>query len=128
MGARYSRQTGYTISKRSNNRSSVRTIQRRVRLGPTTAKYIGLLVLAILAIIMLTQSSTSSTNAYKQNELRKQISQVDQDIERLKLEAKRAQSIQNIQQTPVKQKMEPVKRVDFVEKGEVAGVNTEKQP
>lgn len=131
MGARYSRHAGYTIARRQQNqRPTMRTVQRRVKFGPTTAKVMGLVVVAILATVMLTQSSTDATNVYKQNNLRKQMSRVDQDIERLRLEAKRAQSIQSIEQTAVKDQMQPTGRIDFVQKeeGDVAGVSTEKQP
>jgi hypothetical protein len=75
---------------------------------------------------MLTQSSTNATSAYKQTAVRKQISQSDQDIEQLKLEAKRAQSLQSVQQTAVKDQMQPATSVDYVEKGDVAGVSTAK--
>lgn len=125
MGAaRYSRSKGYVIA-RSTQRPMVRTTQRRVKLGPTTAKYLGLAVLGVLAIIMLSQSSTNATSAYEQNKIRKESSQVSQDIERLRLEAKRAQSIQSIQDTQVKEQMQPMgDDVEFVETGEVAGAST----
>lgn len=128
MGARYSRQTGYTISRRAIKRPTIRTVQRRVRFGPTAAKFIGLGVLTILAVIMLTQSSTSATQAYKQNQLRQETSQVEQDIARLQLEAKRAQSLENIQKTTLKDQMEPVGGVDFLKPGEVAGASTDQKP
>ena len=129
MSARYSRQAGFTIAKRSSgSRPAIRTVQRRVRFGPTTAKFMGLAVLAILAIVMLSQSGTSATSVYQQNQLRQKTSQVDQEMEALQLEAKRAQSLQSIQQTPVKDKMESVGKVEFVEKGEVAGVSTQAKP
>lgn len=125
MAARYSRHAGYTVSKRAPiRRQTVRTVQRRVRFGPTTAKFFGLAVLAILAVIMLTQSSTNATTAYKQTEIRNQVGQADQDIEQLQLEAKRAQSLQAVQQTPVKDQMQPMGQVDYVEKGDVAGAST----
>ena len=74
---------------------------------------------------MLSQSSTCATSAYKQNVTRNKTSQVSQDIERLRLEAKRAQSIQSIQDTPVKDQMQPMgDDVQFVEPGQVAGVST----
>ena len=127
MGARYSKQAGYTVTRRAPvRRKTVRTVQRGVKFGPTTAKYFGLAVLGILAIVMLTQSSTNATNAYKQNEIKKEISHIDQDVERLKLEAKRAESLQTIQQSALKDQMEPVKQVEPVEKGEIAGASTEK--
>lgn len=123
MSARYSKQQGYVISKRAPNRMTVRSVKRRVRFGPTVAKYIGLGTLAVLAIFMIAQSSTGSTGAYKQNALNKQISQVNQDIQQLQLEAERAQSLQAISNTPVQAQMTPIKNVTYVG-GEVAGVST----
>lgn len=125
MGARYSRTSGYTISRRTApSRSTVRTVQRKVKLGPAAAKIIGIGVLAVLAIMMLVSSSKSSTSLYDQNNTRKQISQVDQDIENLKLQAKRAQSLQEAEQSAVKQDLVPADNVQFIEKGDVAGAST----
>lgn len=127
MGARYSSRSGYTVTRKTPvRRPAVRTVQRRVKFGPTTAKFFGLGVLAILAVVMLTQSSTNATNAYKQSDVREDISHVEQDVERLKLEAKRAESLQSIQDTKVKDQMEPVKSSDYVEAGDVAGASTAK--
>ena len=130
MGARYSRQTGYTMLKRPASRPTIRTVQRRVRFGPTTAKFIGLAVLAILAGLMLTQSGKRATDAYQQNQLRNQTSQVDQDIERLQLEARRLQTVPAISNTPVKNDMTPITKdpVNFVQTGDVAGASTTKNP
>ena len=126
MSARYSKQTGYTVARRSaSTRRSTRTVQRRVKFGPTAAKYFGLAILAVLALITLTSSSSSSTTAYEQTDLRQQSSQVEKDIEQLKLEAKRAQSLQAVQNSSVKEGMEPVKDAGFVESGEVAGATTQ---
>lgn len=104
----------------------VRSTARRVKLGPTTAKFFGLAVVAILAIVMVTQSSSNATTAYKQGDVKQQISTTDQDIERLKLEARRAQSLSQVQQTPIKDQLEQTKQADYTEKGDVAGVSTEK--
>jgi len=125
MGARYSRHSGYTISKRrSATRATVRTAPRTFGFGPNTARYFGLGVLAIIAIVVVTNSSTRATSAYQQNALNQQVGQVNGDIDALKLEAKRAQSLQNIQNTPAKADMQPVDNVTYVEKGDVAGVST----
>lgn len=125
MGARYSRTSGYTISRRSApTRATVRTVQRRVKLGPTAAKILGFGVLAVLAVLMLSSSSKSNTSLYDQNKARKDISQVNQDIERLKLEAKRAQALQEIQNSAVRASMVPAEDVEFIEEGEVAGAAT----
>lgn len=127
MGARYSRQSGYTVTRRAPvRRPTQRTVGRRIKFGPTTAKFLGLAVVAILAIVMVTQSSSNATTAYKQNGIKQDISQANQDIEQLQLEARRAQSLQSIQNTPVKDQMQENTKTDYVEKGEVAGASTAK--
>jgi type II secretory pathway pseudopilin PulG len=89
------------------------------------ARYFGMAILVVLAVVMLTRSSSSSTEAYTQNQLRKEVGKAAQEIEQLKLEAKRAQTIQEIQNTNVKDGMQPVKDAEFVETGEVAGATTD---
>jgi cell division protein FtsL len=127
MGARYSRNAGYTVSRRRQTpiRPTVRTVRRTITLGPTAAKIAGVAVLAVLAIVMMSSSSRSNTSLYEQNKLRKDMSQVSQDIEQLKLEAKRAQSLQEIQKTAIKEEMVPLDdEVPFIPLGEVAGAAT----
>jgi|GEM_PF-6342902 len=127
MSARYSRNQGYTIAskRRRTNRPVVRSVQRKLTFGPTTAKYFGLAVLAILAIIMLTRSSASSGDVYASLNLTKQISDTQSQIDEVKLEAEREQSLQAVQNTPVQASMVPMTGVGYVEKGQVAGVSTE---
>lgn len=124
MGARYSRTTGYTIARRAPARTTVRSVQRRITFGPTTAKYFGLAVLAILAVIMLSQAGTNNVTAYKATDLRQQASQVSKDNDALRLEATRLQAVGAIQNTAAKASMEPVTNVEHIEKGDVAGVST----
>jgi hypothetical protein len=124
MGARYSRQSGYTVARRSPARPTVRGSQGRVSFGPTAAKVFGFAALAILAVVMLSQAGTNTTSAYQQNQVRQETSQADQDVQALQLEAQRAQSIQEIQNSPVKSQMQPVQSVGYVEQGDVAGVST----
>ena len=128
MAARYSKQSGYTISKRSApvRRTTQRTVAGKVGFGPTTARYIGLAVLAIIALVMLTQQSTRATGAYRENDLRKSVSQVSGDVSALQLEAKRAQSLQSLSASSVAPGMQPVGNVTYVEQGQVAGVSTAK--
>lgn len=125
MAVRYSRQTGYTVSSRKNYAQPKRTVQKRIKFGPTTGKMLGLIAITILAIVMISQSSGRATNVYEQNSLRKDKSIVEQDIERLKIEAQRAQSLQAVQNTAVKDGMQPMGDVEYVEKGTVAGASTE---
>lgn len=120
----YSRNSGYTVSRRKTaRRAMARSTNQRVKMGPTTAKYVGLAALAVLAVVMLTQSSTNATNAYKQNELRKEISHVDQDVERLELEVRRTQSIQELQKAAEKNGLTSPGTVEYLERGEVAGAS-----
>ena len=126
MSARYSRQAGYTIDRRKNRKPAVRTVQRRVRFGPNTAKYFGLALLGILALIMVTKSTTNSTLGYNQNQIRSASSKVAADVDALKLEATREKAIQNIQNGPVKDTLQTAGQVDYVQQGDVAGVSTAK--
>lgn len=126
MRARYSKTRGYVVaSRRSVARQTVRTNTTKVKFGPMAARYFGMLILVVLAVVMLTRSSSSSTEAYSQNQLRKEVGKVNQEIEQLRLEAQRAQTIQEIQNTSVKEGMQPVKDAEFVEVGEVAGATTD---
>jgi len=128
MGARYSRNAGYTISKRSVPRAPMRTTQKRVTFGPTTAKFFGLAVLAILALVMLS-NTRSATSPYDQDKIRNNISQVEQDNNNLQLQAQRYQAIDAISQDPAKASMVPLKSSEptYVDKGDVAGVSTTRQ-
>lgn len=129
MGARYSRTSGYTISRRTApTRSTVRTVQRKIKLGPTAAKVIGIGILAVLAILMIGSSGKSSTGLYDQKTTRDAVSQTNQDIDNLKLQAKRAQSLQEAQTSPIKDQMVPDDTVQYIEKGDVAGVTTTATP
>jgi hypothetical protein len=125
MGARYSKQSGYTIAKRTpTTRATRRTLPQKVGFGPTAAKYLGLGVLAIIALVMLTQQSTRATGAYTENGLRQSISQVNGDVDALQLEAKRAQSLEALQDSAVAKTMQPVGSVTYAETGQVAGATT----
>ena len=131
MSARYSRQSGYTVPKRSAARPTMRSVQRRFKVGPTAAKFIGLAVLAILLLVISSVESSSSTAAYRKTAVDQETAKVDQDIKALTLNADRSQSIQDIQQSAVKDQMVPVGQstpVDYVEQGSVAGVSTDKNP
>jgi hypothetical protein len=126
MSARYSRQAGYTIDKRNVRKPAVRTVQRRVKFGPNTAKYFGLAILGILALIMVAKTTDISTLGYKQNQIRATSSKVAADVDALKLEATRDKAIQNIQNSPVKDTLQTAGQVDYVQQGDVAGVSTAK--
>ena len=75
---------------------------------------------------MVSQSSGNATTSYKQSDIRDSISQADQDVDRLQLEAQRAQSLAAIQSSPVKDSMVQTTQTEQVETGNVAGVSTER--
>ena len=127
MRARYSRQQGYVIASRRTNRPTVRTVKRTLKFGPTTAKYFGLAVLAVLATIMLTHSNADSADAYTSSTLNQKIGTAERQVEQAQLEAQRAQSLKEIQNTQVAGQMQPMQSADYsVQTGEVAGASTAK--
>ena len=130
MSARYSRQSGYTIARRATKPTS-RTVQRRVKFGPTTAKYIGLAVLGILALVMVTRVTTTSTDVYNQNKIRTETSKANAEVDTLRLEARREQAISRIKPSPDPGTLQTADKVEYVsvgdvERGTVAGVSTTK--
>ena len=124
MGARYSRQAGYTIAKRQARRPANRTVQRQVKFGPTTAKYLGLAILGILALVMVTRASTSATEAYNQNKIRTDTSKVNAEVDNLRLEARREQALESVKKSQDAQQMVDSGQVNYVEQGDVAGAST----
>ena len=114
MGARYSRHAGYTVARRQSKRSVSRTVSRKFRFGPTTAKYLGLGVLAVIALVAATQSNSGVTRDYQQAALTKQLSQNNATIEAMKLEAKREQSLSSVAQSSEAASMVPVTDVTHV--------------
>ena len=124
MGARYSRHTGYTVPKRTTARPTVRTVQRRIKFGPTTAKFIGLIVLAVLAALAVAATGNATTSSYTNTQITSQTAQVNADNQALTLEVDREKSIQTVAaHDPNKQTMVPVDQVGFV-----AGASTEATP
>ena len=131
MRTRYSRTRGYVVDRRPKARPTVRTVQRKITFGPAAARYLGLGVLVVLGIIMFSRAGDNSTSAYTTSQLNKDIGQANQDIDELKLAAKRAESLQAIQNTAAKDAMVPVSSAQFisqgnVDTGEVAGVATQR--
>lgn len=135
MGARYSRQTGYTVAKRSTpaRRTTTRTVQRQVKFGPTTARYIGLALLGVLALVGVSRKTGVSTTTYQDSQVRSQISNEQADLNNLNIEAQRQRTLKALQDSQVaaKEGLQPVTAVDQVpvgdvEKGQVAGVSTTK--
>lgn len=129
MTARYTRNSGYTVQRRSSKpRKVVRTVERKLTLGPNAAKVIGFSLLALLAFVMVSTSGSSNSALYEQAALRQDISEVEQEIEQLKVDTDRARSLQAVNQSAVKAELVPIGTdVQYLD-GEVAGVRTEEAP
>ena len=127
MSARYSSGSGYTVKRRTPvKRPTVQKTPSAFKLGPNTAKFLGLALLAILAAVMITQSSGSATTAYQQSDVRSSISETDQQVQDMQLQADRDQSLQNAENTPVKSQMQQTTQVNQVQTGDVAGASTQR--
>jgi hypothetical protein len=141
MSARYSRQTGYTVAKRTAPRRATRTVQRQVKLGPTTARYIGLGILGVIALAGLSRTTGTAVNGYQDSDLNAQISSTQAEVDALTLDAQRAQALGKITQDNAAKNLQPAPaNVDQVavgnvpvasptpassEQGKVAGVSTD---
>ncbi len=120
--ARYTRNQGYVVTKkRAASRATLRTTTRRFSVGPTAARFAGIAVLGVLAIILANFKISDSRSVYRDSTLHKQISNQEAEVERLNYEVARAKSIEQIQNTPIKDQMVPISEV-----GQVAGATTDK--
>lgn len=129
MTARYTRNSGYTVQRRSARpRKVTRTVERKLSLGPNAAKVIGFSLLALLAFVMVSTSGSSNSALYEQAALRQDISEVEQEIEQLKVDTDRARSLQAVNQSAVKAELVPIGTDVQYLGGEVAGVRTEEAP
>lgn len=86
-----------------------RTLRQDLVIGPTSIKFITVILLAALALFYLAQTSQSATRAYRLNDLRAKVESMTSDNEQLQLEAVRLQSLQSIQEAANKLKLEPIK-------------------
>lgn len=86
-----------------------RTVRQELVIGPTSLKFITVVLLAALALFYLAQSSQSATRAYRINDLRSRAESLRSDNEQLKLDAVRLQSLQTIQDAAGKLKLESAK-------------------
>lgn len=103
-----------------------RIIHRRLRFGPTIAKFFALVILVILGVVALTSSTNSATKLYKKSNLIKERGKISAEVEDLKFWAERQKTLKNIDSEAIKQNMVPVDNPDYIEQsGEVAGSSAE---
>lgn len=87
------------ITKSKTVKSGVRkrTVNRVVRIGPLSLRFITLIMFAALALLYLAQSTQSATKTYTTQELKIQKDELFKEKERLDIEATRLKSLQQIQ-------------------------------
>lgn len=79
--------------------------------GPTTARYLVLLLLAVFSLLYLVQSAQGSDKAIRlRNEESKQ-KELQQELTSLEVQNSRLQSLQNLSQTAIQQGLIPVTEV-----------------
>lgn len=75
-----------------------RTLNRMVKIGPLSLKFITLIIFAAIALFYLAQTTQSATTNYKVRELKLQKESLLQENQRLAIEAVRLQSLKEISQ------------------------------
>ena len=102
-----------------------RIIRRRLRFGPTIARFFALAILTILAVIALTSSTGNATRLYEKSDLVKEKAKLDTEVDELKFWAKRQQSFQAIDKAEIKNQLVPIDNPDYInsQQGEVAGAS-----
>lgn len=105
-----------------------RIVRRRLRFGPTIARFFALVILTILAVIALTSSTGNATRLYEKSDLVKEKAKLDTEVEELKFWAKRQQSFQQIDKDEIKNQLTPIDNPDYIDdqpKEEVTGTQTQ---
>ncbi|KKQ86429.1 MAG: hypothetical protein UT11_C0071G0003 [Berkelbacteria bacterium GW2011_GWA2_38_9] len=91
-----------------------RIIRRRLRFGPTIARFFALVILTILAVIALTSSTGNATRLYEKSDLVKDKAKLDTEVEELMFWAKRQQSFQQIDKPEIKDQLVPIDNPDYI--------------
>jgi len=93
-----------------------RTIGREIKLGPMSLSFVTVVVLAGLALFYLAQSTQSATNNYKIRELEDQKAQVQEENQRLEVEAIRLKSLNEIKKSTENGNLEENKQSQYSNK------------
>lgn len=74
-----------------------RTINRNLKLGPISLRFITVALIAVAALFYLAQSTQASTFKYKIMDLEEQKNKVQTDVKQLELESARLKSLNEIE-------------------------------
>ena len=78
--------------------------------GPTTARYLILVLLAIFSLLYLIQAAQGSSNTIELQNLQKQKTGLDQQLTTLQVNSSRLQSVQTLNQSAATQGLVPIEQ------------------
>lgn len=84
-----------------------RTINRSLKIGPVSLKFITLALLAIAALFYLAQSTHGATFKYKIMELEEEKTKAQNDVKQLEVESARLKSLNEIKNSAQNIGLEP---------------------
>ena len=102
------------LANRSSNSVGVRkrTIGRQFKLGPISLQFVTVVILAAAALFYLAQSTASATRNYYLTELQQKKETLSQENEKLKVEAIRLRSLNEIQKAAQNFKLEEIRDIE----------------
>ncbi len=77
-------------------------------IGPNTARYLVLVVLAVLSLLYLVQSAQGSDTAIHTRDTQRKISDVDRAFDTLVVQERRTRSLQNLSDAASKEGLTPI--------------------
>ena len=92
---------------------------RRSNIGPNgrgISRYSGVMILAVLALLYIAQASQTSTKSVTVQSLRQEEAQLTNDVDQLKLESARAQTLDMISAQASPMGLVPVDSVEYLNK------------
>jgi hypothetical protein len=114
-----------TNSKESSLGVKKRGIKRDFAIGQNTIKYVVISIFTVLALAYLTQATEGANRSLKLQDINSKKTEMELKKERLEIEKVRLQSLQQIDQNIEKPVMEPVSKVNHLDKNnhDLAAVN-----
>ncbi len=104
----------FTISESQDRRATGGNIMPKIKIGPISLTFITIILACLLCLFYLVQSNAVTTKSYDIRELESKKEQIQEENERLQLEAARLQSIKEVEEEAKDLKMVPSKKVDFL--------------
>lgn len=96
-----------------------RTIDKDVKLGPISLRFVTIAILAIIALFYLIQASQGESGRLRANELIREKEKLELQMKRLELESLRLRSLNELQKNS--SFLEPVKELNFLPEAPAIG-------